>query len=84
MWVLIAGDDEGSLTLNGVNRPEVNVLGLKAGDYTFELTVLDGLGQADTDTVDIVVTGARKVFIGYALCGPIQYRQSTYSTASLY
>jgi len=56
-WKVVEGDQD-SLYLTGDEANVLSVGGLKAGNYTFRLTVADGKGQTDDDTARVFVKGA--------------------------
>lgn len=56
VWTVASGDRAG-LQLEGEFSPRLTVRNLKEGIYTFNLTVFDGIGQADDDSVTIQVKG---------------------------
>jgi len=55
-WMKIAGTS--AVTINNVNTNAPTVSGLKAGQYTFELTVTDNAGATTKDQVTIFVNPA--------------------------
>ena len=54
-WTQTSGD--GSAGMFGQDQANVEVVGLREGEYEFTLTVYDDLGLSDDDTVKIVVKG---------------------------
>ncbi|XP_060566778.1 uncharacterized protein LOC132725621 isoform X26 [Ruditapes philippinarum] len=53
-WEFVSGDGS-SVNARGMDTARPTLSGLKEGDYTLKLTVYDGLGQMDDDTVSINV-----------------------------
>jgi hypothetical protein len=55
-WEFVSGDSR-SVNARGLDTARPTLSGLMEGDYTLKLTVYDGLGQMDDDTVSINVKG---------------------------
>lgn len=56
-WYQLAGN---RAQLDGEDTARLSVGNLEAGNYSFRLTVYDGLGQFASDTVNINVEGKRQ------------------------
>ena len=54
-WTQTSGD--GSAGMFGADQSNVEVVGLREGEYEFTLTVYDDLGLSDDDTVRVIVKG---------------------------
>lgn len=66
-WIKVSG---GAVTMTNANKATVNLAGMAAGVYTFQITVTDNYGATATDQVQVSVTSANNSPIANA--GPDQ------------